>query len=208
MKQLIVIGARPFGREVCNFAREAGWTVKGFLDSDPNALGAFHGYPPILESPESYVPASNDVFVCAVGDSKMREKFVTVIERKNGLYANVIHPTAYIGRNVKMGVGCIVGPHAVVDCDLTLGNHVDVNSLSYVPHDCRLEDFVTLSPGCRLGGRTTVRSGAFLGLGAVVIPDIEVGPRAYVAAGAVVIHDVPEGAMVAGVPAKIIRTQV
>lgn len=55
MKQkLIVIGARPFGRETCNYAREAGFDVVGFLDDKADALDGFVGYPPIISSVEAY----------------------------------------------------------------------------------------------------------------------------------------------------------
>jgi len=203
MKNLVIIGARPFGRETCNYARDAGWTVKGFLDDKADALEGFQGYPAILGSVESYVPVADDVFVCAVGDSKWREKYVKIIAAKGGEFVNIIHPSAYVGPNVKMGVGCIICPQSVVDCDLTLGNHVDINGFAYIPHDCLLEDFVTVSPGCKLGGGTILRRGVFLGIGSTIIPHVEVGAYAYIAAGAVVIKPVPASALVAGVPAIV-----
>jgi len=202
-RQLVIIGARPFGRETCNYARDAGFVVKGFLDDKPSALDGFANYPPILGAAESYAPADNDVFVCAVGDSKWREKYATMIAEKGGTFVNVIHPSAYIGPNVKMGVGCIICPQSVVDCDLTLGDHVDINGFAYVPHDCVLEDYATISPGCKLGGGTIVRHGAFLGIGSAVIPHVEIGPHSLVAGGAVVTKDVPPHVMVAGVPAVV-----
>jgi len=206
MKQdLIIIGARAFGRETCNYARDAGFDVVGFLDDKTDALDGFIGYPPVICSAEDYVVKPEDRFVCAVGDSRMREKYVGIIAAKGGRFVNVIHPSASVGPNVKMGVGCIICPQTVVDCDLSIGNHVDVNAFSYLPHDCRVEDYVTFSPGCHLGGRSVFRRGAFLGLGVTVIPDVEIGAYAYVAAGATVIRSVPEGKLVAGVPAGVKR---
>jgi acetyltransferase-like isoleucine patch superfamily enzyme len=51
---------------------------------------------------------------------------------------------------------------------------------------------VTLRRGCRVGG------------GAVLVPGVEVGEEAYIAAGAVVTRDVPAGMMVMGVPARVV----
>jgi len=204
-RKLVIIGARAFGRETCNYAREAGFDVVGFLDDKADALSGFDGYPPVLGAVEAYEVLPGDQFVCAVGEPRWREKYAKIIEAKGGTFVNVIHPTAYVGRNVKMGVGCIICPLAVVDCDLSMGNHVDINGFAYVPHDCALEDYVTVSPGCRIGGRTTLHRSVFLGLGVTIIPDMEIGAGAYVAAGAVVTRNVPPGVLVAGVPAVIKR---
>ena len=53
-----------------------------------------------------------------------------------------------------------------------------------------------------LGGTVTVGDGAFVGLGARVLPGITIGERATVGAGAVVHRDVPAGATMVGVPAR------
>ena len=59
MKNLVIIGAGGFGRELCSAAHEAvgfgeRFRMKGFLDANPSALGRFDGYPPIIGSPEDY----------------------------------------------------------------------------------------------------------------------------------------------------------
>lgn len=203
MTRLIIIGARALGREVCNYARDAGFEVVGFLDDKVDALDGFVGYPPILGSVEDWEVNADDCYVCAVGDSLMRDKYVAIIEKKGGVFVSVIHPTAYIGPNVKMGEGCIVCPFAVVDCDLTMGRHVIANVHTLVAHDCVLEDCVTLSPNVHLGGRTKIRREAFLGINAATIPGIEIGEYSTIAAGACVTKDVPSKVMVAGVPATI-----
>ena len=50
--------------------------------------------------------------------------------------------------------------------------------------------------------RTTVRRGASIGAGAVILPDIEIGEGAMIAAGAVVTRDVPDGETWSGNPAR------
>ena len=55
-------------------------------------------------------------------------------------------------------------------------------------------------------GRAIIRDNVFVGYGAVIMPNVEIGPTAIVAAGAVVTRDVPEGAVVAAVPARVIGT--
>lgn len=201
--RLIIIGARALGRKVCNYAREAGFDVVGFLDDKTDALDGFAGYPPIIGSVENWLVHADDRYVCAVGDSQMRAKYAAIIEQKGGEFVSVIHPSAYVGPNVKIGEGCVVCPYAVVDCDLTMGRHVIVNVHTLVAHDCILEDCVTLSPNVHLGGRTKIRRAAFLGINESTVPGVEIGEDSIIAASACVTKNVPDAVLVAGVPAKI-----
>lgn len=73
MKHLIIIGAGNFGREVFSWAAQCNeynidWTLKGFLDDRPNILNNFPGYGRILASVDNYVPETDDLFICALGE--------------------------------------------------------------------------------------------------------------------------------------------
>ena len=72
-------------------------------------------------------------------------------------------------------------------------------------HECIIDDFVHVSPHCTLCGNVHVGEGCWIGAGTTVIPGIQIGEKATVAAGSVVIKDVPANAVVAGVPAKVLR---
>lgn len=106
-----------------------------------------------------------------------------------------------------------------------IGNHVWIGPQAYFDaRDLVLEDYVGWGPGAKVLGsehtglpisepmiRTdlvvkpvTVGFGADIGMNASLLPGVTVGAHAIVGAGAVVIHDVPDYAIVAGVPARII----
>ena len=172
MRKLVIIGARALGREVCNYAQDIGISVKGFLDSDPSVLNAFSGYPPVLSSVEEYTLENKDVFICALGDSDARKKYVSIIEGKRGEFLSVVHKSAYIGRNVRIGCGCIVAPNVTITADITIGNHVLINVNSSINHDVVLEDFVSIGPGCRLIGRNMLRKGMTLRANTTLFADI------------------------------------
>jgi acetyltransferase-like isoleucine patch superfamily enzyme len=57
-----------------------------------------------------------------------------------------------------------------------------------------------------LFGSITVGDNVFIGYGAIVLPGVKVGNNVVIAAGAVVTKDVPDGVVVAGVPARVVRT--
>lgn len=201
MNRLVVVGARAMGREACSYAKDAGFVVKGFLDDKSDALNGFVGYPPILGSAEEYEVVPEDVFVVALGDPICRRYYVDLIAGRGGRFVSVVHPAAYIGTNVKMGVGCIICPHATITNDTVIGNHVIVNVNVSINHDNLIGNFVTICPGCCLAGRVSLGERIFLGAGAIIIPDVTLGSGVYVAAGATVIDSFESGKLM-GVPAK------
>ena len=75
MRNLYIIGARGFGREIFSLYLACKSSLKdveckGFLDDKTDALDGFNGYPPIISPVEDYIPKENDVFICALGDPK------------------------------------------------------------------------------------------------------------------------------------------
>lgn len=201
MNQLVIIGASAMGREACAYATDCGILVKGFLDDRNEVLKGFEGYPPILGPVETYVPSDTDIFVCALGDPKKKQEYVEKILKIGGRFVSIIHPSAYVGPNVRIGDGCIICPHASISVDITLGCHVIVNLNASLNHDNVIGDYSTICPGCRLAGHVRVGSSAFIGVGASIIPDIKIGDYVFVAAGAVVVADVDSGCVM-GNPAR------
>ncbi len=62
-------------------------------------------------------------------------------------FTNAIHPSAVIGKNVTIGDGTLVMANAVINPDTIVGSHCIINTKSSVDHDCRIGDYVTVSPG-------------------------------------------------------------
>ena len=200
MSKLVIIGARAMGRETYAYACECGMEVKGFLDSKANALDGFAGYPLILDSVEGYRPCDEDVFVVALGEPEFKIKYAQIISEKGGKFVSVVHPTAYVGKNVKIGAGCIICPNATITNDTEVGSHVVINIGASINHDNRIGDGSTICPGARLAGRVRIGRGVFIGTGALFIPDVHLGDGVFVAAGAVVTKSFDKGRIM-GVPA-------
>ena len=201
MRSLVIVGARAMGRETCVYAQDAGWQVKGFLDDNPDALDGFGEYPQILASVENYRIAADDVFVVALGEPEYRQKYVEMVSTRGGKFVSIIHPRAYLGRNLEWGTGCVICPNATVSSNVFIGNHVIVNVNASINHDSIVRDYSTLSPGCHIAGRVVLGASVFVGIGASVIPDVTIGDGVFVAAGAVVVGSVTSG-RVMGIPAR------
>lgn len=200
MRELVIVGARAMGREVCEYALQIGLPVKGFLDSDSGVLDGYGDYPPILCPVEDYPVCGNDMFVCAVGDPQTRRHYVDIIACKGGEFKSIIHPSAYVGKNVVIGSGCIICPNSTITNDTAIGDHVIVNVGASVSHDNSIGAYSSLCPGCHLAGRVHIGRCVFLGTGATVIPDVSLGDNVYVAAGATVTRSFDSGRLM-GTPA-------
>jgi bifunctional UDP-N-acetylglucosamine pyrophosphorylase/glucosamine-1-phosphate N-acetyltransferase len=113
-------------------------------------------------------------------------------------------PGAYLARNVRMGnFGEVKNSY--------IGPETDMHHFSYVG-DATLAEKVNVGAGtitCNYDGvrknRTIVGAGAFLGSDTMLVAPVTIGERAITGAGSVVKHDVPDGAVVAGVPARLLR---
>jgi maltose O-acetyltransferase len=114
------------------------------------------------------------------------------------MWANFFDPGG-----IKIGNDSIVGDHAFLDgrAPLVIGDHVDVASSVMIynsEHDLDKDDFSARTEPVVVGDYV------FIGPRAIILPGVKVGKGAIVAAGAVVTKDVPDFAIVGGVPAKVI----
>ena len=209
MKNLIIIGARGWGREVYNIAKScinngAEFVVKGFLDDKSTALDGFKGYPPIISPVETYAPQENDVFTCALGDPHFKRKYVDIIKSKGGKFITLVHPSAHIGDNAKIGEGCIFSVNACIGQDVKIGAFVTLDGFACVGHDCSISDFSHIGTQSSIGGFSTIEENVTIHPGARIVPHTKIGENSVVGVGSIVIKKIKPNCVVFGNPAKVI----
>jgi acetyltransferase-like isoleucine patch superfamily enzyme len=109
----------------------------------------------------------------------------------------------YNVKNISIGEDTIIGENAVLDGreKLTIGDHVDIASEVMIyngQHDIHAEDFTGVFEP------VLIKDYVFIGPRAIILPGVTLGKGVVVGAGAVVTKDVPDFAIVGGVPAKVI----
>ena len=131
----------------------------------------------------------------------------------------VVADQAHVRERSSIGDETVVGRGASVENDVSLGARVRMQTGSYVTAFSVVEDDVFIAPGVMLtndptAGRRSagvqlrgalLRRGCRIGARAVLLPGVEVGEEAFVAAGAVVTRDVPPRTLVMGAPARPLR---
>lgn len=144
---------------------------------------------------------------------------------------SVIYAGNNIGDNFQTGHGVLIreenrignnvsiGSHSVVEHHVTIGNNVRIHSGSFIPEYSILEDNIWIGPHVTLTNAKypaskqakkylkgpTIKKGAKIGAGAVILPGVTIGKNALVGAGSVVITDISDSKVAVGNPAKAIN---
>lgn len=110
---------------------------------------------------------------------------------------------------VKVGNGCRLFP-----CNfgsepylISIGNHVTItNGVSFITHDGGVWVLRNEHPEIDYIRPIVIYDNCFIGFNAIILPGITIGPNSIVGAGAVVTKNVPPDCVVAGVPAKVVKS--
>ena len=130
----------------------------------------------------------------------------------------ILGEQSFVRERSSIGAGSVIGRGSVVDNDVALGARVRAQTNVYLTAFTLVEDDVFIGPGAVMTNDDTMsrhppraplrgavlRRACRIGGGAVLVPGVEVGEEAFVAAGAVVTRDVPPQAVVMGVPARVV----
>lgn len=150
---------------------------------------------PALTSPDWYVRLRNT-----------RNALVQRQKRLHGITATAyVHPSAQVAQDLKLGDYAFVGPRCELDPGVEIGRYTML-----APHVVIVgDDHIWDVPGCpiQFTGRppqsmTFIADDVWVGHGALIRRGVRIGRGAVVAARAVVTRDVPDFAVVAGIPAR------
>ncbi len=207
--KIIVFGAGGHAKVVLDVLEQMGsYVVVGLLDDSAQLHGTTRWGYKVWGGRDQFATLQRRgitrLFV-ALGDNRRRQ-FVFEEAGKAGFeLVSAIHPSAQIGGRVTIGAGSLLVAGTVVNVDSMIGENVIINTGATVDHDCRVGPHAHLSPGVHLAGGVVVGELTHIGIGAVVLPNLTIGRACVVGAGAVVRESVPDGAVVAGNPARPLR---
>ncbi|WP_407356679.1 acyltransferase [Methanolobus sp. WCC5] len=122
---------------------------------------------------------------------------------------------AMIREETVMGDNVLIGTNVIIDGHVSIGSNVSIQGNVYIPTHVTIEDNVFIGPCAVLANDKypirgeyhpqgpVLRKGASIGANATLVPGIEIGEGAMVAAGALVTKDVPAWKLAIGCPARI-----
>jgi len=198
MKPLVVLCAGGHARVLMNVLDG---NVVDIIDTDPAKHGQVIGGVRVSGNVGKYTPAAV-LLVNALGSTKTmaaRRELFMKYKAKGYKFASVIAawPGVY-GEGVQVMMG------AIIQAGVSIGDNTIINTGAIIDHDCTIGKHCHIAPGVTMSGGVTVGDSVHVGVGATVIQGITIGNGATIGAGAVVIRDVPDGAVVVGVPARVV----
>jgi len=147
----------------------------------------------------NYKAKFSNVKNCKIGKNTIIKDFTDIYKAEIGNDCK-IHAFVYIEQGVKIGNNVIIRPHSVITEKIVIGDNVFIGQNVQTIND--------LYPNTKKRAKilkTEIKKNAVIGTGSTIFP-VKIGMNSFVAAGSVVTKDVPDYAIVAGTPAKIIGT--
>lgn len=206
MKNLIIIGAGGMGRTLYSNALESvgygeKYVVKGFIDDNLQALDGFSNYPLVIGTIKDYKPQADDVFVSSIG-GESRKQCMEEIIRRGGEFLELIHQTARIYTNAKLGKGNFIGAYTVIGNDAVVGDYNIIQSYTVIGHDAKIGSWNRIDTHVTCVGGIVIEDEVNIHTSAVISHNVRVESGAHVGALSFVIRKVKAGTTVMGIPAK------
>ncbi len=212
MKDIIIIGAGGFGKEVAQLIEEINmdkktWNLLGFIDETVEKQRLVINNTTVLGNFDWFEKNTKNKLwtVCALVNPKDKYNLIKKASPYNINFATLIHPDAKTNKFSKLGFGSIICSNSFISVNTKIGNHVSINPGCGIGHDTVIEDYASLYWNVTLSGNVCIHEGCEIGSKAMIIPKRTIGKWSVIGAGAVVIKDMPDNCTAVGVPAKPVK---
>jgi len=181
------------------------YQVVCFIDDDPQHPSTLCELPVYHSSRlQEIVERGVHSLACEIANGSVRLRILKQCDDLGIDLINVIHPQAYIAPTVRMGKGNYVKAGAVIETNTVIGHCCIIDNGAVIAHDNVLRDGCHIAPGVAMGSSIYVGELTIVGIGASIATSVQVGRSAIISVGSSVVKDVPDYAVVEGVPGRVV----
>jgi sugar O-acyltransferase (sialic acid O-acetyltransferase NeuD family) len=188
-----------------NVKRE--WNILGFIDDDPSLLGKDCCGVKVIGGREILRDISGSYILALPGNPKnylKRKDIIDSLNLESSRFTTIIHPSAKITADSKIGYNTIIMPNVVISCGVSIGNHCIVLPNTVISHDSIVGDYCCVGSNVAISGYVVIGSNCYIGSGANIKENIHIGRGTLIGLGSNVISNIEENSVVVGNPAKFL----
>lgn len=206
----VIIGAGTYGEVYLAYLQESGVDVAGFLDDNVLLHGKIVRGVPVLGGTAMLKALMQthgiEAVYCPLGNNKLRVKFLSEAKELGYKTPNYIHPSVHLSPQISIADGVYILLNTSIMPYVTIKNYVMISMNANIAHHSILEEGTFISTGVNLGASIIAHKNSYIGISSTIMTGVkELGEDCLIGAGAVIIHDVPAKAVMAGVPAKVLK---
>lgn len=211
MKDIVIVGAGGFGREVKTLIddinrQEPTYKFRGYYDDGYKAKTLINGFEVLGGVSDLNKIASKLNVAIAVGNPRVKKSIVERLTNMNLSFPILIHPSVLKSQDqITIGNGSIICAGNILTCNIKIEDFVILNLMCTVGHDVTIKRYSSFMPSVNISGEVQIQEGVYVGTGAKIINQLKIGENTIIGAGAVVSKSLPANCTAVGIPAKIIK---
>jgi sugar O-acyltransferase (sialic acid O-acetyltransferase NeuD family) len=206
MEKIIVIGTGGLAREFSAFFSNV-VEIVGFSSTDKKEHQKFSLPGKFFNDALRPSTVGTDKCVIANGNPVTKERISKELGAKGFQFPNLIHPSVVLASKIadSKSRGIIISPNCTIGSEVTFGDHVYLNFMVGVGHDCKFDGYIQINPGVQIGGFAHIKSHVLIGSNSTIRQGLIVESSATVGSGSVVLTRVRGGITVLGNPARKLK---
>lgn len=205
-----IYGSGGLGREVVELAKQINtvskrWEDLVFIDDHSTEMSkngiTILAFSKILKS---YSKDEIEISI-AIGEPEIRKMIYKKVAEKGYNLATLIHPQVYIPENTEVLPGATICVYSFVSCNVKIGTNVYIQPQTLIGHDCTIEDHSVISPSAALAGGCFVGKCSYVGMGVRTKEKTKIGSSSIIGMGSIVLNDIQDNVIAIGNPARVLK---